>query len=219
MRRVRQHVNPLKMNLLIPRCGPLELPEGKTVEVELGCGDARFLFARALAHPERWFVGVDIRDKFLDEAREAVERLGLSHCQLLVSNLLVDADRLFRPGSIHRFYINFPDPWFKRRQHNRRWLTAESVEQLAIALEPGGEIFFQSDVWSVALEALALLESSPKLRNRCGDWSFCRPTPFEAQSTREMCCLEEGLPIWRMLFSRGEPSFAPSLELGYYSRP
>ena len=41
-RRYRQHVNPLKMTSLVPREAPLSLPSGPEVEIELGCGDARF---------------------------------------------------------------------------------------------------------------------------------------------------------------------------------
>ena len=65
-KRLRQHVNPLKMTSLVARDTPLALPTGKRVEVELGCGDAHFLLQRAGQHPERHFIGLDIREEFLD---------------------------------------------------------------------------------------------------------------------------------------------------------
>jgi len=195
-------MNPLKMSALIPREGPLDLPDGPRLEVELGCAEAAFLIERARSEPDRLFVGVDIREKFLEPGRQAIAELGLTNIQLVPSNLIVDLDRLFLPGRVHRFHVLFPDPWFKRRHHNRRWLTAEAVTHLVDALEPRGEIFFQSDVWSVALEALALLEGCPALENLVGEWRFLRESPFEARSVRERLCREEGLPIWRMLFAR-----------------
>jgi tRNA (guanine-N7-)-methyltransferase len=198
--RLRQHVNPLKASSLVPRSGPLAIPDGPEVEVELGCGDAAFLIERASAYPDRLFYGIDIREEFLALARRSIAELGLDNLELCASNLIVDADRLFLPGRLRRIYINFPDPWFKRRQHNRRWLSPASVQHLAESLAPRGEIFFQSDVFSLALEALALLEGCPLLANDLPEWSFLRESPFAERSGRERICLEEGIRIWRMLF-------------------
>jgi tRNA (guanine-N7-)-methyltransferase len=201
-RRLRQHINPLKASSLLLRAAPLALADGPLLEVELGCGDALFLIERARRLPDRIFIGFDIREKFLAPAREEIRRSGPSNLTLHVSNLMVDLPELFPPGRVHRFHINFPDPWFKRRQHNRRWLGPDAMPHLCAALEPGGEIFFQSDVWELALEALALFESCASLRNQAGEWRFLRRRPFSEQSARERVCLEEGRRIWRLLFAR-----------------
>jgi tRNA (guanine-N7-)-methyltransferase len=201
-RRYRQHVNPLKMTSLVPREAPLELPCGPEVEVELGCGDAQFLIQRAECAPDRHFVGLDIRDEFMAFGREAIEQRGLENIELQASNLIVDMDRLFERGRVARFYINFPDPWFKARQHNRRWLSDEAVGHLVAALQEGGEIFFQSDVWDLSLEALSVLEASEALYNAAGEWTFTRDNPFEAHSSREVACEESARTIWRLLYVR-----------------
>jgi len=201
-KRLRQHLNPLKMTALVPREAPLPLPADRTVEVELGCADARFCMERAAAHPDTLLVGLDIREAFLEDARATLKELGLDNVWLEVSNFLVDMDRLFEPESVTRFFINFPDPWFKRRQQNRRWLTGEAVGHLARALRPGGEILFQSDVWDLVLEALAVLEACDDIANARGPWTFHGDSPYEARSMREVICTEEEKPIWRMLYVR-----------------
>ncbi len=199
-RRLRQHTNPLKMTSLVPREGPLALPPGRPVEAELGCGDARFLIDLARLHPERLYVGVDIREPFLAFAREELEQHGPDNVRLVAANLIVDAALLFTPGRVRRLYINFPDPWFKRRKQNRRWLTPESLAQLVGALAPGGEVFYQTDVWALAIEALGLLQGCDRLRNLAGEWTFLRRSPYAVRSSREVACAEEGLKVWRMLF-------------------
>jgi tRNA (guanine-N7-)-methyltransferase len=204
-RRLRQHVNPLKLSCLASRDGPLALPDGPSVEVELGCGDAQFLLELARARPDARFVGVDIRAPFIAEADQARQLLDLRNVQLLVGNLLVDSDRLFLPGRVRRFYVNFPDPWFKRRHHNRRWLTRDSLAHLVTALETTGELFFQSDVWELALDALALFEENELLENVCGPWTFLRANPFGARTAREDACLGESRPIWRLLYAKRPP--------------
>jgi tRNA (guanine-N7-)-methyltransferase len=205
-RRLRQHVNPLKASSLASRAEPLAIPDGPLVEVELGCGDASFLIARAQRYPDRLFYGIDIRDKFLDDARGARDARGLDNLELVVSNLIVDAERLFPPTRLHRIYVLFPDPWFKRRQHNRRWLAAETAAALAHALEGRGELYLASDVFEVALEALALFESCPLLENAREEWRFLRASPFSERSSRELACAEEERSIWRLLFRRCETS-------------
>ena len=201
-KRHRQHLNPLKMTALVPRGAPLPLPADRLVEVELGCADARFCLERAAADPAALLVGLDIREVFLADAREALAELGLDNVWLEESNFIVDMDRLFEPGSVARFFINFPDPWFKRRQRNRRWLTDEAVGHLVRALRPGGEVFFQSDVWDLVLEALAMLEACDALENVRGPWTFHGDSPFQARSTREVICTEEEKPIWRLLYKK-----------------
>lgn len=201
-RRLRQHVNPLRAACLVPRTAPLPVAGDRPLEVELGCADALFLLDRAQHLPDGIFIGLDIRDRFLDDARADLRRRRLLNVALHVSNLIVDLPQLFPAGRVQRFHINFPDPWFKRRHHNRRWLSSEAVPPLCAALAAGGEIFFQSDVWDNALEALALFESTPLLENTAGEWSFLRGSPFVERSQRELSCLAEGLRIWRLLFRR-----------------
>jgi tRNA (guanine-N7-)-methyltransferase len=208
-RRLRQHVNPLKASNLVARGAPLPIADDRPLEVELGCGDALFLLDRAEHLPDRLFVGLDIREKFLADAREELARRALPNLWLYESNLIVDLPQLFAPERVQRFHINFPDPWFKRRQRNRRWLSAETVPFLTASLEPGGEIFFQSDVWDLSLEALSLFESSSLLQNTADEWRFLRQSPYSEQSARERGCLEEGRSIWRLLFRRAAAGMTP----------
>jgi tRNA (guanine-N7-)-methyltransferase len=197
MRRMRQHVNPLTAHHL-KSCGErLQLPADRPVEVELGCADGQFLFQRARAAPEGHYVGVEIRREWIEQ----ISRAGVGNVTGVVANLLV-ANDLFAPGSIRRFHINFPDPLFKRSQHPRRWLTADVVRALAVALEPGGELFFQSDIFEPALDALGALEADDQLQNVHGEWRFAPINPFGARSRREQWCEAHEVRIWRLLFRK-----------------
>lgn len=186
---------------MVPRA-PLELPLHQEIECELGCGNGLFLVQLAQQFPSHFFVGIDIRDEFMEDGRKQVAALHLTNLRFEKANLIIDHPQLFPANSVHRFFINFPDPWFKERQHNRRWLTIESATSLVRALRSDGMIFFQSDVWSNSLEALYLLELQPALKNTEGEWTFLRRNPLPAQTTREQHCLEDGKAIWRMQFQK-----------------
>jgi tRNA (guanine-N7-)-methyltransferase len=200
--RFRQHVNPLKSTFLERRQSRLELPAGREVEVELGCAEAQFLFERAALAPERVYVGLEIREDLAAEVNARAARLG-APVRVVFCHANHDLVDLFAPASVDRLFVNFPDPWFKRRHKKRRVVDAALARDMAAALRPGGELFFQSDVWDLALDALAVLEAEAAFENLAGAWTFWKDgNPYGVRSRREEGCEEEGAPIWRLLYRR-----------------
>ena len=203
-RRVRHHVNPLGSAYLAPSRDLPALPARGAMEVELGCADARFLFERAPRNPETFFVGVEIREPLVDLVNRQARETGLDNLLAVFANINVDLERMFADGRLDRVFVNFPDPWFKRRHQKRRLMSPEVVELIHRKLRRGGELFFQSDVFDLALDAMAAIESEPRLfTNTEGEWSFLRDNPFGSKSLREVRCEERGMRIWRMRYRRG----------------
>ena len=74
------------------------------------------------------------------------------------------------------------------------------VAQIA---RPGADVFVQTDVWALALDAMYELERTGAFENRAGEWSFWKQgNPYGVRSWREQNAEETGLPIWRMLYGR-----------------
>ena len=202
--RVRHHVNPQRAGLLSIAPPRLELPPGP-IEIELGCADAQFLFQLAEQDKTTNYVGIEIRRPLVDDVNRRASEQGLSNLRAVHAHINVDLATLLAGHRVRRFYINFPDPWFKRAQQKRRLLSPQSAElgvQLIQFLQPDGEIFFQTDIFDLALDAMAVLETLPGLRNVAGEWSFTRKNPYPACSLRETRVTDDGLPVWRMLYER-----------------
>ena len=203
MPRVRQHVNPLKSDLLeiaeVPR---IEAPPGCALEVELGAAEAHFLFDRAATDRETLFVGVEIRRELVAPANEEAAKRGLSNVRSVFANMSVDMPRLFAAGSVRRFFLNFPDPWFKSRQHKRRVIGPPLVAEMARALASGGELYVMTDIFELALDAMASVEVCGLFENARGAWSFAHDNPYGAKSRRERQCADEGARVWRLLYRR-----------------
>lgn len=182
---------------------PIALPADRDVEVELGCADARFLFERAPQHPDVLFIGLEIREPLVKTVNEMADEQHLPNLRAVFCNINVHLPALFPDHSIKRMYVNFPDPWFKQRHKKRRLMTEELVQVLHAKLRPDGELFFQSDVWDLAIDAMEVLESAPELlANTLGPWSFVRTNPYGARSLREVRCEERDMRIWRMCYRR-----------------
>jgi tRNA (guanine-N7-)-methyltransferase len=201
--RIRQHVNPLHVQFSTFRGAVPELVPGRPVEVEIGCAEAQFLFERAAIDPNRTYLGLEIREELVHWVNREAERRGapvhavFCQAQLHLPQILPD-------GIADRVYLNFPDPWFKRRHQKRRMIDRVLAEEVHRAMRPDGELLIQSDVWEVALDALEVFERlDDRFENQAGEWSFWRKgNPYGVRSWREQHCEAEGLPIWRMLYRR-----------------
>ena len=199
--RVRNHVNPLGAGFAQLRDQGPVLPSDREIELEIGCADAQFLFQRAAADPSRFYVGLEIREELVQDVNQRARVEGLPvHAVFCNANLHIE--QLFAESSIDRVFVNFPDPWFKRRHQKRRMVDEQLARQACRVLRPGGELFVQTDVWQVALDALSAFED--RLTNQAGSWSFWRQgNPYRVESLREQRCELSGTPIWRFVLPIG----------------
>jgi len=199
--RIRQHVNPNQLHFTRFRGEPPPL-DGRLIELEIGCADAQFLFERAAKDPSRLYVGLEIREDLTAWVNKRARAHGVPvHAVFCQAQLHIT--ELFPVGSVERVYVNFPDPWFKRRHHDRRMVDDTLAAQIAHALRPGGELFVQSDVWDIALDAMSTFDADERFVNASGEWSFWkRGNPYGVRSWREQNAEETGLAIWRILYRR-----------------
>jgi tRNA (guanine-N7-)-methyltransferase len=198
--RVRQHVNPLDVFFETFRGTVPVLRPGHPLEVEIGCADAQFLFERAAQDPSRDYVGLEIREDLVHYVAKKAKKTGLP-VQAVWCHAQLHMKQIFTASVASRVYVNFPDPWFKRRHHVRRMVDSVLAEQIEYVLAPGGELFVQTDVWDIAIDAMSSFE--PLFENQAGEWTFWKEgNPYGVRSWREQNAEETGLPIWRLLYRR-----------------
>jgi tRNA (guanine-N7-)-methyltransferase len=117
---------------------------GKELHIEIGTGRGRFISGMAEQHPDKLFIGIEASQDVLYDAARKVRRKGLKNVQLLVFNAIT-IETLFAPGEVDQLYLNFSDPWHKRR-HAKRRLTHEGfLAKYQQILKPGGRLCFKTD--------------------------------------------------------------------------
>jgi tRNA (guanine-N7-)-methyltransferase len=122
----------------LARCG------GQEVHVEIGTGRGSFITGMAQNYPDRLFVGIEATpDVVYDAVRKATAK-ELNNVRLMVFNAQT-IDYLFAPGEVDRLYLNFSDPWPKRRHAKRRLTHAEFLTKYRKIIKPGGSIWFKTD--------------------------------------------------------------------------
>ena len=114
------------------------------LHVELGCGKGDFISQMAERCPEINFVGIEMQQTVLYTAAKKVAEKGLKNVRLLVFDIN-HIEEIFAPGEVARFYINFCDPWPKKRHAKRRLTYRSFLEKYRNLLASGGEIHFKTD--------------------------------------------------------------------------
>ena len=113
------------------------------LHVDLGCGDGTFLCNLAKRMPEKNFLGIE---RLLGRARSAIRKAsGINNARVLRAETSY-AVRYFLPErSVETFHLLFPDPWPKRRHHQRRLFTADFLSAIAAALMESGILRIATD--------------------------------------------------------------------------
>ena len=88
----------------------LTLPEGKDVELDLGCGKGGFAVALAQSHPERIILAADVMLGRLRKVRKKLNRAQAGNAYLLRVEARHLLGRILPDRCLARIHILCPDP-------------------------------------------------------------------------------------------------------------
>jgi len=150
---MRQHVNPLSSNFnqieRIPSLSEMFGDSKSNLHLDIGCAAGEFLFDLALVNPSWNYLGIEIREKLVKNAKlKALER-EIKNLYFIfgnANNILNDVQSKFIFKNLKSISFNFPDPWFKKRHHKRRVIQPEFIDILSNSLQKGALIFIKTDV-------------------------------------------------------------------------
>ncbi|MDR1206412.1 MAG: tRNA (guanosine(46)-N7)-methyltransferase TrmB [Peptococcaceae bacterium] len=167
------------------------------LHVEIGMGKGAFITQMARRRPDVHFVGVErVADILYTAARGNVEN-PLPNLRFLVMDG-ADLAFGFKEGEVQRIYLNFSDPWPKRRHAGRRLTHRRFLEIYRRILSPLGEIHFRTDdgnFFEFSLKELAASGYSVSKITR--DWRH-EDDPDMAATEYEARFREMGRPICRL---------------------
>lgn len=114
------------------------------LHIEIGTGKGRFITGMAKANPENNYIGIELADSVIVTALDRIIEDELPNVKLLNVNAN-DLRDYFEKGEVDRVYLNFSDPWPKKRHAKRRLTYKNFLEIYENILGDKGEIHFKTD--------------------------------------------------------------------------
>jgi tRNA (guanine-N7-)-methyltransferase len=137
------------------------------VHIEIGMGKGKFITDLAKQNPNINFIGIEKYSSVLVRAVEKLEEWEKEEAPATelakptsetpltdkkpFKNIIfmrMDAEEIekyFEKGEVDKIYLNFSDPWPKKRHAKRRLTSREFLERYEHVLKEGGEVCFKTD--------------------------------------------------------------------------
>lgn len=165
------------------------------VVLELGFGRGELLLELAKSDAARRYLGVEVSGKRVERVARRLARAGLENVRLVHARAELVIECLLPPASIVECWLNFPDPWPKRRHHRRRLVQPEAVRRLTAVLAPGAPLHLATDDLAYAGWIARVLEGEPRLENLAAPAAWRSGRPARPPTAYEAAFVAEGRAI------------------------
>jgi len=155
----------------------------REVWLELGFGSGEHLAAQAQAHPAAGFIGCEPFENGVAALLRHVADMKLANLRIHPDDGRPLIDALI-DASIAGLFILFPDPWPKKRHHERRIVSAAMLGHFARILKDSGRLRLATDDMAYAAEMDALTASHPAFARLGGGMQATGWRPDDAPISR-----------------------------------
>lgn len=183
------------------------LPGCKEVRAEIGCGKGAFTAGTALQCPDALLVAIEKVPNAMVTAMERVCAENIPNVRFIDTDA-VNLPDIFAPGEVSVLYINFPDPWPRKKEAKHRLTAPKFLALYWDALALGGRIEYKTDqpwLFDWSLEQFAVL--GYELQDVTRDLHEHGPTGV--MTNYEQRFYEQGLPIHRCVAVKTANEHAP----------
>lgn len=114
------------------------------IVLELACGKGEYTIYLAEKHPNKNFIGIDLKGaRIWKGAKYALEK-GLSNVRFI--RMFIDhLEEYFSKGEVDEIWITFPDPYPRKSKVNKRLTSSKFLEIYRKVLKSGKPIHLKTD--------------------------------------------------------------------------
>jgi tRNA (guanine-N7-)-methyltransferase len=162
-----------------------------SLALEIGFGGGEHLLHQARLNPQTGFIGCEPFVNGMAKMLAAIEKENIKNIRVFDGDA-IELLKVLSPATFDRIFILYPDPWPKRRQNKRRFISDLTIALLAKVLKPTGELRFATDIdhyagWTLAhlfrsRDFLWTAEGPDDWRKPWANWIETR---YEAKARRE----------------------------------
>lgn len=120
------------------------MPEAREIRLEVGCGKGKFTVETAAAEPDVLLIAVERVNEAMLLGMERALEMGLKNVYFLSLDA-AELEEYFADGEVDLIYLNFCDPWPRKKNAKRRLTFRTFLEKYKKILRKDGEIHFKTD--------------------------------------------------------------------------
>lgn len=113
------------------------------IYIEIGMGKGKFIYENALEYPNINFIGIEKYDSVMVRAVEKLENSNLTNVKLIRMDA-TEIEQIF-DYEVDTIYLNFSDPWPKKRHAHRRLTSPIFLEKYDLITKMGYHIIQKTD--------------------------------------------------------------------------
>lgn len=113
--------------------------------LDLGCGNGQFLTKVASLNKDNKFFAVERSLKHLQRTQKKIQSHNISNAILINGDVFTFLPKFFEPDFFDIIFINFPDPWFKKKHLKKRVIQSQMITTYHQYLKENGKIYFVTD--------------------------------------------------------------------------
>ncbi len=171
--------------------------------LDIGCGAGGATRAWASTHPDGDVIAVELHRPSIARLVRDLEASGPANVRVVEADAVAIIHRAAEIGSVTDVRILFPDPWPKRRHHDRRLVDARFIAGVADLLDTGGTLHVATDWVDYAAQIVTALTDEPRFGPVGTSFTVVRPerpvTHYEARA------LAAGRDVVDLMARRIEP--------------
>lgn len=134
------------------------------LHIELGCGKGLFIATLASKHRDINYIAVDMIEAMLGLSKRNIENAynfeNPENLYLIRANVEQISNVFDKQDLVERIYINFCNPWPKKKHNKKRLTHIRQLESYKTFLKENGEIYFKTDSDELFEASLEYFEES-----------------------------------------------------------
>ena len=162
----------------------------KPLWLEIGFGGGEHLIHQAVKNPDVGLIGAEPYINGVAMLLGKIRELNAPNLRVHAGDVR-DLFDVLPDGCVSKVFLNYPDPWPKKRHHRRRFVTQEHLQALAKVMSIGAELRVATDIEDYVRQTLEevpragfewIAESAADWKEPWSDWVSTR---YEQKALRE----------------------------------
>ena len=165
------------------------------IHIEIGTGKGDFIINMAKTYPEINFIGIEKYESVLCKAVNKLENENINNLKL-ISIDAINIDKIFK-NEIDILYLNFSDPWPKKRHAKRRLTSEIFLQKYDLIFKNKNNIIMKTDNQALfEYSIMSFVDFGYKINNISLD--FHKTEEFNIQTEYERKFSSKGFRIYKI---------------------